>query len=344
MRVSWLPLIMVPLITGCLMPRPWRMPATTACVESANPPTQSTMFMTLRLPDCGKGVLTRYRGEKLRFAAVDVHGPVTLYREGAWKAELARRVATDNNRPPVVFIHGYNNTNEEAVERSERIAGALGGHTVIALTWPSYGKKTGYFWDEANAEWSLDAASEAISQITKAYPGTIIVAHSMGSRLALRAIADLQADNRLNEVVRLILAAPDVDRDALARSWEGVARPLPVTMYVSRRDQALSASWRGHAYPRAGDFSSWVTGKQPFYAFQNVSWLEVVDTTDIDHTALGHAAFIEVPEGAIDLCRAIQGLKPSQRAVANIGANYFRIAGKGQDDDCRRNTEGRSIR
>jgi pimeloyl-ACP methyl ester carboxylesterase len=335
-----LSLLAIPLLAGCMMPRPWRLPATTNCQESASPPVESTLFLTLRLPDCRTGILTRYRGDKLRFAAATGKGRPTLYREKAWFDDLARRVSAQNESAPILFIHGYNNTNEEVIERSDRLVGAMGGRrTVIALTWPSYGKKTGYFWDEANAEWALDHASAAVAQIVQKYPATVIVAHSMGSRLALRAVADLNRSGHLGKVPRLILAAPDIDREALVNAWKPPnAPPLDVTMYVSRRDQPLSASWRGHAYPRAGDFSWWVTGRQPHYAFSEVQRLQVVDTTDIDGTSLGHSAFIDVTEGAIDLCRVI--LSPTaNRAVVNIGANYYRIVGKGPDDDCRRFSE-----
>ena len=93
MRVFWyLCLGVIPLLAGCAMPRPWRLPATTGCHESPGRPLESTLFITLRLPDCGSGILTRYRGEKLRYAATTGRAKPELYQEKVWFDELALRV------------------------------------------------------------------------------------------------------------------------------------------------------------------------------------------------------------------------------------------------------------
>ena len=335
-----LPLLAILLLTACIMPRPWKIRDVTTCPDNAGQPVETTLILTLRLPDCSKGILTRYRGP-LRFAAASGQGKAKFYNEEMWLKALQAKIAEAGNSP-VIFIHGYNNTNEQAIERAGLIARALGGRRpVIALTWPSYAKKTGYVWDEANAEWALGPASAAIASITGKYPGTILIAHSMGSRIALQAITDLEANKRLHEVSKLILAAPDVDRDALIMNWGTKGPPISVTMYVSSKDQALSLSWRTHAYPRAGDYSYWVTGRQPYPVFQYVvpGKLEVVDTTDIDRTLLGHSAFIDTREGAIDLCRVIEGA-PVGRAIAATqpeANNYVRLTEHPIDDGCWRN-------
>jgi esterase/lipase superfamily enzyme len=191
---------------------------------------------------------------------------------------------------------------------------------VVALTWPSYASKRKYFWDEANAEWASTQARELVDTLAKRYPRLVLVAHSMGNRLALDAVAHMRGTGSLPQVERLIMGSPDVDRATLERllaAPQGLG--LPVTIYASRADQALSASWRAHGHARAGDLSTWVTGQKPAKVFTSAQNSEVVDTTSASHSRsrdmLYHSDFISSPEGAADLCRVIFGVPHGKARV-----------------------------
>ena len=332
------------------MPRPWKYQGYARSCEDlpVKPARDSQLFITLRLPRCGNGpiVLTEYRGDKIRYASL-YQGQITFHDAVHWLGELKDRLRRTGG-PPVLLIHGYNNSNEFALARAARLAAALEckreiaapgcRREVVALTWPSYGKKTGYFWDEANAEWSLTPASDAVDEFASWVPEMDLVAHSMGNRLAIAALGRLKANHRLPRVRNFVMAAPDVDRDDLVRRlWAPEGLGVPVTMYVSLRDQALSASWRGHAYPRAGDFSWWVSGRKPYFAFASVPKLQVVDTTDVDRTILGHSYFIDSPKALADLCRVLFGKGPERPGIEVIlpdAPNYVRVSKAGVADEC----------
>lgn len=330
-------LVPILLTTSCIMPRPWKTAAYPPCDTLAEaPPADARLLMTLRLPRCDNGViLTSYRSSEPVYAAAR-GSAVTLHRAEAWHSELLRR-ARATGKPPVMFIHGYNTDNWEALQRADKIAWALKDqHPVVALTWPSYDRKRSFFWDEANAEWALGGARNAVSQLVKRYPGSVLVAHSMGNRLALASMAHLKATNQTAGLGRLIMAAPDVDRAVAAQAFnEGLG--TNVTVYVSLRDQPLSGSWRGHGYPRAGDFSWWVSGRQPYYAFAWLPRVEVIDTTGVDKSLSGHSAFINTPEGAADLCRVIAGqgaTRPGLNRQPDKPTNYGHLVRNGAQDAC----------
>jgi esterase/lipase superfamily enzyme len=306
-------------LAGCMLPRPLDSQAYVArCEIDAEPPDEALLFVTLRLPDCRSDpfVMTWHRGLRPMYGAKSGTA-VRFYSPAKWDAALTRRLGA---KPALIYVHGYNNDNADALGRAEAISTAIAGsHEVVAITWPSYKRVTKYFWDEANAEWSFPEARRVFERITASPGRSILVAHSMGNRVALDMVQSWRSAHRPQPLPleRLIMASPDVDRASVIEQLsDGLG--VPVTLYGSTRDQPLSASWRSHGYPRAGDFSSWVTGHVNVYPFDGVGGVDVVDTSAVSHGALGHADFIESREGAADLCRVINRAPtdPGRQAVA----------------------------
>ena len=339
MRLAFV-LGLVPLFftSGCMMPRAWKTADYPRKCEMQTPqvPVNARLLITLRLPRCQtRVILTQYRSDQPLYAAVDGN-QITFHDYKVWRSELLRR-AQVTGKPPVMYIHGYNTDNAEALERADKIAWALKDrHPVVALTWPSYARKRAFFWDEANAEWALDGARAAVSTMVDSFPGSVLIAHSMGNRLALAATTHLKANNKSSRLGRLVMAAPDVDRGVAAQAFAN-GLGADVTLYVSLRDQPLSGSWRGHGYPRAGDFSSWVSGRKPVYAFAWLPRVDVIDTTPVDRSLSGHSAFIDTAEGAADLCRVVNGEGETRPGVYRQPAkptNYGHLVKGGVQDDC----------
>jgi esterase/lipase superfamily enzyme len=324
-------------LAACQLPRPAAVASDVAenkCPTSEIPPAEgSQLYVTLRLPLCpppNPVEESKYRASRPQFAAF-LGGQTMLLSETAWESALRRQVQLAGGRPPILFIHGYNNSNGDALTRARAIAAAIGGtRPVIALTWPSYAETPAYFWDETNAEWALTQAREVIGDLVRRYPHLIIVAHSMGNRFAVDAIADLRAKNLLSKVDRVVMASADVDRPTLRQIAVPNGLGVPVTIYASRADEALSFSWRLHGYPRAGDMKQWVSDKLTAYAFANAAALEVVETTDLKHGEgdfAAHSDFISTAEGAADLCRVLLGLSDAgaRTHVVSAPANYFQL-------------------
>lgn len=227
---------------------------------------------------------------------------------------------------PIVFIHGFNVAHDEATRRARAISALLGNRApVVALTWPSYAKVTPYPWDEANNEWVRDRVLVELRRLAKRHGNLIIVAHSMGGRILLDALE--RAPDLRGRVTRAIFAAPDIDRDQFQRAVQpGGWLDIPVTVYVSTRDQALSASWRTHGHPRAGDRSYWVSGRTGFVPFAVGPNVEMVDLSRSRGEPLGHANFIMSWQGAADLCRVLTGTAhEAARSVIADGHRYWLV-------------------
>jgi pimeloyl-ACP methyl ester carboxylesterase len=347
MRIALIAVTCAAMLGGCQMPRPVLQSTYDRCPTLNNQgPSGSILFITLRQPDCTDEAVTKLTDLRARGAlyAGLKDGTFSFYPLGQWLSALESQ-APDKNKPLIIFIHGYRNTNAEALSVAARIQGAAEeDEPVVAITWPSYARYTSYYWDETNAEWAANYVTAPVLQIASRFPHVIIIAHSMGNRIALAIMSALRQQGLASHVDRLIMASPDVDR-ASVRSllFNGVG--ANVTVYGSRKDQALSGSWRLHSYPRAGDLTWWVTGRDRDYSLAWIPNVEVIDTTAVDHSRVGHSAFIETREGAEDLCRVVHGagqarlgIEPLEIEVPHAPKNYFRLVGTSTVDPCSRAT------
>jgi esterase/lipase superfamily enzyme len=253
--------------------------------------------------------ITYYRGISALYGSVDRNLRTTFYDKARWDVARLERLRLAGPGTPVLFIHGYNNSHDEALLRGFAVADSIGpDFPVVVLSWPSYASRRRYVWDEANAEWSSATTRPVIEDLAKQGRSPIILAHSMGNRIALDALRHyrVRTGNHL-PIERLIMASPDVDRQQVRESLiAGIG--APVTIYVSTDDQPLSASWRMHGLPRAGDLSGSVTGRVPHYYFHGIAKVELVNTAKVRRDVLGHSDFIETEQGAGDLCRIVRGI------------------------------------
>ena len=322
---------------ACRLPRPVDTGAYLKdCEQSGQPAADALLFVTTRLPDCrvsSRIAATWHRGQGPMYGAWGSDNVVRFYTPGAWHRAAEARLG--GGRKALMYIHGYNNSNLAALGRAVAIRTAIANQReVIAFTWPSYDTTAKYFWDEANAEWASADARGFVKDLAARHPGIILVAHSMGNRIALDVVESFAPGKA--PVDRLIMASPDVDRAALKRRLdEGLG--VAVTLYGSRRDQPLSASWRSHGYPRAGDLADWVTGHDPDYTLHNLSTVDVVDTSDVTRGLLHHADFIETMEGAADLCRVVgkPDAKAGRKAVGDPPQRWLLVpGGPAEPDDC----------
>ncbi len=175
-----------------------------------------------------------------------------------------------------VFVHGFNNSFEDAVKRTAEIWYDTGFEgPPIAYTWPSRGGRLwrgifGYFCDSESIKWSVIHLKAFLLDLVEETKGDMLAAgepvrihligHSLGSQALARAL--VQVAEELGQVNRpvfceVILAAPDIDRDffrdvvlfKLLRS--GLVEQY--TLYASSTDSVLKTSESLHVYPRAGN-------------------------------------------------------------------------------------------
>jgi len=159
----------------------------------------------------------------------------------------------------VVFVHGFNVTFEGAVSSAAEIANCMKTDVLpVVVSWPSAGAMASYLEDEESVSVSRERmrttfrwllSQPDIDEIT-------LVAHSMGTRLVTRLLADLNlAGVRLPKLSRVVLAAADLGEEEFSEFWPRI-RKMPAkgwTFYVSNSDLALWASGTAHRRPRLGD-------------------------------------------------------------------------------------------
>lgn len=166
----------------------------------------------------------------------------------------------------LLFVHGYNNSFEDAVKRAAQIAAASDypGY-IYVFSWPSQGRYTSYAADMDYAEQGEVDLITFMKMILSTGVETKldIIAHSMGSQILLRSLDGIKPmfDNRVGPAnsgrVRLgqvIFAAPDVSTIVFNRK---AARLLTfaerVTVYASANDGALDLSgWLRGSIQRVG--------------------------------------------------------------------------------------------
>lgn len=198
----------------------------------------------------------------------------TLERERAaqavLEAELERRLAAADRRDVYVFVHGFNNTFDEAVIRLAELWHAMGRPGVaLAHAWPAgYGGVLGYTYDRESGEFTVRhlknlllflAASPAVERVH-------VVAHSRGTDVAVTALRELHLvarargeDSRASlKLATLVLAAPDLDTDVFDQRfvkealYEAAGR---TTIYFNPGDSAIGlAKWLFSSRRRVGDF------------------------------------------------------------------------------------------
>ncbi len=166
-----------------------------------------------------------------------------------FRAELASHISgrIGVNRDVLVFVHGFNASFEEALDRAAQIvADSRFGGVAALFTWPTKHELFGYVSDKDSAMASRDALQNLLQDIS-ATPGVgkvHVLAHSMGGWLAMEALrqASIAGDRDLSgHLGEVMLASPDIDMDVFAAQM-GRIRPAKVTVFATANDRALSLS------------------------------------------------------------------------------------------------------
>jgi esterase/lipase superfamily enzyme len=165
---------------------------------------------------------------------------VEILKDGLqWSAE-------GGSRDVLVYVHGFNQTFEQAALDAARLSDGIKfrGETML-FSWPSKAAVLDYIYDRESAMWSRDAFDNMLKELIT-YPAvrTIhVVAHSMGTMLSVEALRQLYS--RLGEpaafkIGAVVLAAPDIDIDVFSSSVKRIG-PLArkITVLTSSNDRAL---------------------------------------------------------------------------------------------------------
>lgn len=212
---------------------------------------------------------------------------------------------------PTIFIHGFNNSFEDAVIRAAKIGYGVGlGQGIGLFSWPSSGKgPSTYLQDRDASDASKYDLVKFIELFSESNPfGQInIIAHSMGCRLLMSAVEILVNSNSksMSAISHVVLAAADLDVRHMRNVPSGWLREVRrSTAYVAEFDVALQASAAVSQYDRVGLVP-------PVFTLPNI---DTVKVDGHDGTALWHGYIATNKALLSDLFYLIKdNVPPSQR-------------------------------
>ena len=231
----------------------------------------------------------------------------------AFADALRRAVQSAPSKDVFIFVHGFNNTFEDAARRAAQLVYDLDfDGTPMLYSWPSQGSTTAYAVDEATVGISGRRLAEFLDTVI-AESGARrvhVLAHSMGNRALLEALQTYLAKHdpksRVKAFGQIIFTAPDVDRDyfmdVLAELRQVADR---ITLYASNSDYALRSSQFIHGAPRAGTAGDVIV---------RLPGLDTIDMSAVPADMLGHSYFAANSGAIFDIFRLLwRGDPPPQR-------------------------------
>ncbi|MEU0557439.1 alpha/beta hydrolase [Dactylosporangium sp. NPDC006015] len=247
----------------------------------------------------------RFRKDPGRFVTV-------LAVEPAQRAPFVERVraAVAGTATPdvLIFVHGYNVTFTDAVRRAAQVAYDLHFEGVPMLySWPSKASVLGYGADENNVTWTAPHFAEFLRLAMTELGARRVhaVAHSMGNRVLLAGLVDLDATDS-PQLGQVVFAAPDIDAAVftqLAGKFTGNAAGC--TLYASSNDLALRASEQWATHPRAGQSGPDIVV---------VPGVDTIDASELDTGLMGHSYYGDRRSVLADMFYVIRnGLAPAAR-------------------------------
>ncbi|WP_457588562.1 alpha/beta hydrolase [Ensifer canadensis] len=165
-------------------------------------------------------------GPRRHQATVDAH----LKAVAQLQAEISVRLVAANRKEVVIFVHGYNNSFDDAAITAARFCAIVPNEFVcILLSWPaggSGGAFYGYNIDRESGEFAVADLKKAIRIIsaTRKVEHVHLVAHSRGADVLLSALQHLgmeaystrSSPSERYRISNVVLFAPDIDLDIAA--------------------------------------------------------------------------------------------------------------------------------
>lgn len=217
----------------------------------------------------------------------------------------------------ILFVHGYNNSFESAIETAAELEYYFQS-PVVAFSWPSQHATDKYTFDECNSEWSLRDFRTLLTDLDSRIGASnvVIVGHSMGNRLLLWGLVARADRARVTDqdaspphYKAIVFSSPDVDSGTM-RNWAWLVERNSDAkwLFVSHKDIPLRLSRGVHGNKRAGGI-----GKLPMVADVDLAWnepdvlfgIQTLDFTNVDQGFMGHS----VPYQQI--CSAVRSGQPA---------------------------------
>ena len=178
--------------------------------------------------------------------------------------KLLEDARKSSHKDIILFAHGYKNSFNSALHTAARFSYSF-EEPAILYSWPSVAKLRSYTADENNNEWSQEHYNDLIEKLEELCDKNTdvhmrIFAHSLGTRLAIRATPIIRLKKCISEVA---LVCPDIDQGLVkhyARRYLSAEGTCMLRMYMSQADKALVFSQMMHGgYNRLGECADSIT-------------------------------------------------------------------------------------
>lgn len=244
------------------------------------------------------------------------------------RAAFKERLDKSTTKDVFLFVHGYNNTFDDAVKTIGQLWHFMGREGVpIAYTWPAGrgGLLRGYTYDRESSEFTVYHLKQAIRAIADSpdVHSINIIGHSRGTDVTISALRELHleflgAGKSTRKELKLravVLAAPDIDVEVVIQRMV-TARlgrvPEQFAMYVCAKDNALGISnWLFGGGTRLGKLRGDLFTVDELNAMRAHKSVQIIDARIKDPGPFGHSYFHANPAASSDLILLMRyGLLP----------------------------------
>jgi esterase/lipase superfamily enzyme len=202
----------------------------------------------------------------------------------------------------VLFLAGYSTNFAHGLAETQHVAEQLGPRfLVVFVDWGSRGAHVDYESDAHSARRNAPAFAALLTALRAALPDRQlgIFAHSMGTRVAVGAIAVVKAAPGELVVNEAVLAAPDLSIDDYRKAITRKPQPFGrITIYASHHDRALFLSAIIHLHRRLG---------QSLPGRISLADTDVVDASAADRANEGHGYAIHDERVILDIGQTLLG-------------------------------------
>ncbi|PIE13656.1 MAG: hypothetical protein CSA70_05195 [Rhodobacterales bacterium] len=329
---------MVVVLAGCGRPALWSFadPIPGATI-------QPLYVATMRQPEQGGKLFGKKRSNVMHYGRVDVsvppvHKPGQLERghrvaNPAWQfvpvaarefrgveafLSAVGRARRNAKEPVFIFVHGYNNTLEDAALRLAQIRQDFEiREPTILFSWPSAGQAVGYIYDRDSVLFARDDFEMLLRDLSqRGHDEIFIMAHSMGGYLTMETLRQLALKRErsvMNAIDGVVLMSPDIDPDVFRRQAQDIGRlPDPFVIMTARQDKALS-------------ISGLLTGRKPRLGrISSAKEVEGLGVMVLDFTRLADGKNLDhlIPVTSSAAIRVLKGMQGTLEQGRNALANY----------------------
>lgn len=256
---------------------------------------------------------------------------------GVVLATLDERLAMSPSKTVFIFVHGFNNSFEDAVLLTAQFWHFLGREGVpVCYSWPAgVGALRGYEYSVASSEFTVNHFKDTLRLIASS-PGVErinILAHSRGTAVVTDAIRELFLETRDSpddvrslKLGTVVLAAADLDIDVMvARNGSlRVGRAAErLVLYVSLNDDALALSgWLFGGVQRVGNVDFDIFSPAEVDTLRHSQRLQIIGTKVSLAGALGHSYYHASPAVSSDIILLLRyGLPPGGSGGRPLGVD-----------------------